>query len=56
VDVQKWREQYFQWLEANIGKIRLKPKDKALLRANAAKEFDRVLELSRSKTYPLGDR
>lgn len=55
-DVQKWREQYFQWLDATIGKIRLKPKDKARLRDNAAKEFDRVLELSKSKTYPLGDR
>jgi hypothetical protein len=56
VDVQMWRDQYFQWLDATIGKIRMKPKDKIRLRENAAKVFDRVLEMSKSKTYPLGDR
>lgn len=56
LDIREWRERYFQWLDANIGKIRLKAKDKKLLRENAAKEFDRVLELSHSKTYRLGDR
>jgi hypothetical protein len=56
LDIKEWREQYFQWLDANIGKIRLKAKDKVELREIAAKEFDRVLELSKSKGYRLENR
>lgn len=56
LDITEWRDRYFAWLDANLPALRLKAKEKILFRANAEREFDRVLRLSRSKGYRLENR
>ena len=55
-DIRQWRDEYLKWYdEKGRKKIRLRAKEKDLLREKAVVEFDRVLAHTEATGYRLGD-
>ena len=55
-DVEQWRDEYLKWYdEKGRKRIRLRAKEKDLLREKAVAEFDRVLAHTEATGYRLGD-
>lgn len=55
-DFIEWKQQYLEWFDANAKRIRMKKADRESMRQQAVDEFDRIIELSSSKTFRCAQR